>query len=251
MKSTALFIFLLPLNILAQQAATTSPPVGTTNVVPSGSNGTYINSELHLTFSYPPELQPEDAQAIAERGHIAMYGTQPEADPEHAESEACDKVLLMVGKESDPKKEEVTVSAGKTKPSIQMKPDPGGSIALFEIDSSCVPPKSLKKIDNVLAGLALVITRVPGMKPIDKPVWYDIQDHKVHFAAADGYPLSKGNKTLSSDPQIIAGFAVEVNSHILLWMLQSNDIDFFNHLLDSKVDFGSGVPQVLFPTHLQ
>jgi hypothetical protein len=254
MKLAAILILLGPLTLSASAQGTSSaappliaPPVAALNQ----TSETYSNTDLHLTFSYPSEMRPEDAHAIADAGHIAMYGTQPETDPEHAKSEACDKVLLMVGKESDPKKREVTITDGKSKPSVEVKPDPGGSISLFEIDSSCLPPKALKDMDNALAGLALTATEIPGMKPIDKPVWYEIQGHKVHFAAATGSPVAKDNKTISPDPQIIAGFAVNMNGHILYWMLQSNDIDFFNHLLDSKVDFGSGTPQVLFPEHLQ
>ncbi len=250
MKSAALLVLLLvPLIGIAQQTATSSlPPETSKGTTQDKATGTYTNTELHLTFSYPQELLPEDAHAIAERGHVAMYGTQPETDPEHVRSEACDKVLLMVGKDGDPKKAEITIPGGGKAPSIE--PDPTASILLVEIDNSCVPPKILKKPDNALAGLALQVTQIPGMTSIDQPIWYEIQGHKIHFAAAQGQPLSKDGKQLSPYRQIIAGFAVELNGHILVWMLQSDDVDFFNRLLDSKVDFGSGAPQALFPEHL-
>jgi len=250
MKFAALVVLLLvPLIGITQQSLTpSSPPETSKDATQDKSSGTYTNTELHLTFSYPQELQPEDAHAIAERGHIAMYGTQPETDPEHVESEACDKVLLMVGKEGDPKRAEITIPGGGKAPSVE--PDPTASILLIEIDNSCIPPKILKKPDNALAGLALQTTQIPGMTQIDQPVWYEIQGHKIHFAAAQGRPLSEDGKQLSPDRQIVAGFAIELNGHILFWMLQSDNIDFFNRLLDSKVDFGSGTPQALFPAHL-
>jgi hypothetical protein len=254
MKFTVFFILCIPLAATtAQVTATGSQSMGASvSAAPSNKGGTYINPELHLTFSYPPELRPEDARAIGDRGHLAFYGTQPGTDPEHIKSEACDKVLFMVGKGSDPKKAEITIARGKKKPSIEVKPDPGGSIALFEIDNSCIPPKLLKKPDSMLAGLAHTFIQIPGLKPIGPPLWYEIQGHRVHFAAAQRQPLSKkDNKPLSPYPQIVGGFAVEVDGHVLFWMLQSNDVELFNHLLDSQVDFGPKAPQALFPSHLQ
>ena len=247
--ATVFALLVVPLIAIAQQSTTSPSSDGTPKDATQGkASGTYSNTDLHLIFMYPKELKPEDAHAIANRGHIAFYGTQPESDPEHVESEACDKVLLMVGKEGDHKKAVVTIWGGGKAPSI--KPDPTASIVLFEIDKRCVPPKILKKPDNALAGLALQATQIRGMTPIDQPVWYKIDGHKIHFASAQGRPLSKDGKQLSSVRQIIGGFAVELNGHLLFWMLQSDNVEYFNRLLDSKVDFGRGAPQALFPVHL-
>jgi hypothetical protein len=249
MKLTTLLFMLSPMVVTAQDAEPASPTVGTqTTTAPSNAAGNYANPELHLSFSYPQELLPQDVRAVAERGHIAFYGSQPETDPDHIKSEACNKPLLSVSKASDPKKSRIGIRSDKK--TIYLKPDPGGSISLFEIEKSCIPSKDLKKMENTLAGIAIQTTKIPGLAPIDRPVWYEIQGHRVHFAAAYGQPISKDMKTLGSDSQIIAGLAVEVNDHILFWMLQANDIDFFNRLLDSKVDFGSGTPQALSPTHM-
>lgn len=249
MKLATLSFLFVPLVAISQVATPASPSAGAqAAAAPGNAITTYNDPELHLAFSYTKELLPQDARAVAERGHIAFYGNQPETDPDHLKSEACSKILLSVSKVSDPKTSLIGLRGDRK--TIYVKPDPGGSISLFDIDRTCIPPNDLKKMDNTLAVIALQVTKIPGMAAIDQPVWYDIQGHRIHFAAAYGQPVSKDKKTLSPDPQVVAGLAVEVNNHILFWMLEANDIDFFNRLLDSKVDFGSGVPQALFPKHL-
>ena len=248
MKLAILAALLLPLAAVAQQTQDKQPPAAVPPVAASSlSPAIYANADLHLTFAYPRELKPADAHAVGERGHIALYGNQPDSDPEHVKSEACDKVLLYVSKESDQSKAEITIPNGGK--GISVKPDPGGSILVVDLDRKCIPQKFLKKVDDLLGPLALQMTTIPGLTPIDQPLWYEIQGHRFHFSAAQGRPIAKDKKQ-PPYPVIMAGFAAEVNSHILVWMLESNDIDFFNRLLDSTVDLGAGAPTKLFPQHL-
>jgi hypothetical protein len=144
------------------------------------------------------------------------------------------KVLLSVGKNGD--------QAGAL-----------ARIALFDVDVRCLPAKALrnkKAMDGVLASLATQGTTAMGLMPIEEPMHYEIQGHRVRFAAAQGTPVMKGDLQ-SADAQVIAVAATAVNGHVLSWWIEAGDLATFNHLLRSQVDFGAGQAQALFPAGFQ
>jgi hypothetical protein len=203
---------------------------------PLPQQAVYRNAELHLTFSYPADLAPRDAAAVAAVGRRMIYGADAETDPAHSKADACMKVLLSVGKNS----------AG-TQPGAQ------ASLTLFDVDMRCLPAKALKNkktMDGALTGLATQGTTVLGMMPIEEPMHYEIQGHRVRLVAAQGTPVSKTD--LQTDgAQLIAVAATAVNGHVLSWVFEANDLATFNQMLASQVDFGVGKPQPLFPAGFQ
>ncbi len=185
-----------------------------------------------MTFSYPADLEPRDAAAVAGVGRRMIYGADAESDPEHAKNDACAKVLLSVGRN------------GSGNP-----PTPEVTMALFDVDLRCLPPKALrnrKTMDQVLVNLATLGTTVMGLMPIEEPMFYEVQGRRVHFCAAQGQPVTKSDLQ-TADSQLIAVTAMAANGHVLSWLLESNDLTAFNRLLGSQVDFGTGKPQPLFP----
>jgi hypothetical protein len=131
----------------------------------------------------------------------------------------------------------------------EKRANPEGTISLFDISPGCVPAdaaKNKKAMDKALAGIVTEGTTVLGMMPIEQPFAYPIEGHRVHFAASQGQPVTKTDLQ-TSEPQLRATIAVAVNGHILSWMFEAGDAEFFNRLLASPVDFGAGKAQPLFP----
>lgn len=194
----------------------------------------YTDAALHVTFWYPEELTAQDARAIAGVGHPVTFGEEDDSGPRKADT--CSRVLLAVGRPA-------------RTPGSGAAADMLASISLVDTDPSCVPPpaeKDRKKMDKVLGELTRSATMIFGMMPIEQPLGYEIDGNHVHFAAAQGQPVTKTDLQ-TADAEYIGAVAVAVQGHILRWTLQATDLDLFNRLLASRVDFGSGKPQALAP----
>jgi hypothetical protein len=195
------------------------------------------DADLHLTFSYPADLQPMDARSLADATGNSRYGADSGENTDTAQPGACGKVLLSVGK--------VTEGAqGKA----------WGVMTMLDVGPACIPPKALKSkraMDALLKPLVTGGTQVLGMMPIGVETSYLIQGHKMHFAGAQGQPVAKTDLQPAEQSQTIAHMAVAVGDHIVLWKVESNDAGLLNRMLASQVDFGAGEAQPLFPGRLQ
>ena len=206
----------------------------------TGSTQTYTDPELHLTFIYPANLKPLDAKAVAALGHSQAFDNDPGANTGQLQSEGCSSVLLAVGSESAPNQ------SGQN--------GVWGGILLTAIAPACLPPKALRSkgtMDGLLTPMAKAGTQILGMMPMDKPVTYLIEEHKVHMAAAQGQPVAPTDLQPAEGTQYIAVLAVALEEHIVLWKIEANDLGLFNRLLSSRADFGPGSPQPLYPLRLQ
>ncbi|MGA1981999.1 MAG: hypothetical protein ABSG84_05970 [Acidobacteriaceae bacterium] len=213
-----------------------------------GKDTVYKNDTLGIVFQYPSDLVPADAKAIADRGHRAIYGNDPESDPEHVKSEKCMIPLLVAETPESNGPTTGTFTIGeKGKPYVNIELPPSGLIMLTEMDRSCLPKKM--STNDALGNMASTAQKLPGMKPIDQQMWYDVDKHKVHFSASYGQisPQRLGGKKVQAEDSAVATISVEVNGHLLLWMIMANSEDLFNKLLASKVQFGSGPVLPLFP----
>jgi hypothetical protein len=202
---------------------------------------TLHDAALNLTFSYPAELTPEDPKAATALGQRILYGEDDAKDANKTQSGAgCTRTLLTVGENPGP--------SGRTM----------ARLALFEIDLSCMPPKAMKNrklIDQMLQGLAGQGNEVLGMIPIDEPVGFLLEGHHAFFASAQGTPVA-ATDVQTSEAEVTATVAVEVEGpdgqkRVLAWYLESNDAAFFNRMLASPVDLGTGQAQPLFPARVQ
>jgi hypothetical protein len=195
------------------------------------------DADLHLTFSYPADLQPMNPQTLANATSNSRFGTNSGENTDTAQPGACGKVLLSVG--------EVTEgNNGKA----------WGILTLLDVGSSCIPPKALKSkraMDALLKPLVIGGTEVLGMMPLGPETTYLIQGHKVYFAGAQGQPVAKSDLQPTEQTQTITHMAVALGDHILLWKVESNNTGLLNRILASRVDFGAGPPEPLFPGRLQ
>ncbi|HEX4038794.1 MAG TPA: hypothetical protein VHX37_12110 [Acidobacteriaceae bacterium] len=197
---------------------------------------TYTNPALQLTFSYPAELQRVDEKGAAASGQRMVYGESALPDAQHSSAPAaCTTTVLALG--IGPAKGE----AG-----------PIASLTLFDIDLHCLPPKAAKSkslMKTTLEGFASQGVTELGMIPVAPAAGYPLAGYRAYFAASQGTPVEKTDLQ-SSQSQVMAVITVAANEHILAWMLQSNDLEFFNRMLTSRVAFGPGPGQPLFPAGL-
>lgn len=225
-------LLLLALGTVA--LAQTSSPAGPAN---SAATATYQNPALHFTFEYPAELHPMNVQDLPGPSRTARFSNDPDVGTEdNLEAGQCSKRLLTVGE----------TGAG---------PQGGAwaSLTLVEIEPECIPPKALRSkhaMELMLLPLVKAPTQVLGMMPMGPATTYPVQTHRIYMAAAQGQPVQADD--LQSTPQgtdSLAILAVQVQDRILSWHIESNSMRLFSRILASKVDFGSGTPQMLFPGH--
>ena len=197
----------------------------------------YTNPEMHLTFSYPAELTPRDAATALGAERRMIYGTEAATEGDHAKPDTCAKVLLAVGEDS----------AGSGAAGTR------ASIALFDVNTACYPAKILrdkKAMDLLLRNMTIQATTEMGMMPIEQPMFYDLEGHRMHFRAAQGTPVTAGDLQ-TGEEQVIGAAVVAVEGHLLGWVLEANDAALFNRLMGSQVDLGGGKAQRLFPARVQ
>lgn len=209
---------------------TTHPPAAATG---PETTKVYTNTELNLRFSYPAELKPQDTESTNAMGQRMVYGENAQAGPAGggAAPAACTKTLLAVG----------------------ARPTKGNgldaSLTLFDIDLHCLPAKAMKSksvMETALRGFASQGVTELGMMPIGDTVRYQLDGHRAYFASAQGTPVAKTD-VQSGESEVMGVVTVEANGHILAWMVESNDLNFFNRMLASQVDLGTGAGQALFP----
>jgi hypothetical protein len=194
-------------------------------------------ADLHLTFSYPADLQPMDAKALADATSNSRFGANSGENTDTPQPGACAKLLLSVGKVTEG-------NSGKV----------WGILTMLDVGSGCIPPKALKNrkaMDALLKPMVTGGTQVLGMMPLGTESEYLIQGHRMHFAGAQGQPVAQSDLQPAEQTQTIVHMAVAVDDHIVLWRIESNNAGLLNRMLASQVDLGSGPPQPLFPGQLQ
>src|SRR5580700_1735059 len=197
----------------------------------------YTDADLHFTVSYPADLQPMDARAITGSAGNSRFNGDANAEADSLESPACRKTLLSVGR--------VIQGAQGSRQ--------WGLMTVTDVGPACIPPKALqnpKRMDSLLNPIVNAGTQTLGMMSMGPPASYLIQGHKVHFAGSRGEPVAKSDLQPTDETQTIANFAVQVNDHIVSFRIEANDSGLLNRMLASKVDFGAGSPQPLFPGQL-
>lgn len=186
---------------------------------------TWKDPALHLTFSYPSELQPRD--------------------PASAGGGGCAKVLLAAGLGADPNQPSGTATASAS--------GNWASLSLSDMGPECIPPKILKKpktMDQMMYGLTGGATQTLGMMPLEQPLGYSLEGYHAYLAAAQGEPVSTDVVQPANGAEVLAIIAVHVNDHVLIWKMASNDTNLLNRMLASQVDFGAGTLQALYPGHI-
>ena len=207
---------------------------------------------LNLRLFYPVDLDQSDAFQVIRDGHFTLFGISGAPDPKFAETTHCLRPLLLLRRpQSGPPQTTSTQPAPDGGTQVTITPATTATILLAELDVNCLS-EQLSKSTNLLADMAEIVTRVPGMKPIAQPSWYTIGWQKVHMAAAQGQPPPD-----QADPQApqpvgpfqlyTMGISTNWNSHLLVWYFSSNSIDTLNRITKTAVRFGRAQPAPLYP----
>jgi hypothetical protein len=217
---TRVVIALFFATVLSLSVSAQTPALNTTE---------WENEALKLRLFYPSDLVKGDATQVMNDGHLTLFGISGASDPKLAEATHCLRPVLLL---------ELPQSGAAQTPAVT------ATILLAELDVNCLTPEQQNKATNLLADMAEIVNKVPGMKSIAQPATYTIGWQKVHMAAAQGQP-----QTTNSTPSQLytMGLSTNWNSHLLVWYFSSNNIDTLNRITKTTVRFGRNQAAPLYP----
>jgi hypothetical protein len=217
-KVIALFFVVL---LISLSAAAQTPAPNTTE---------WENEALKLRLFYPSDLVKGDATQAMSDGHLTLFGLSGASDSKLVEATRCLRpVLLLELPPSGAAAKTTTITA---------------TILLAELDINCLTPEQQNKATNLLADMAEVVNKVPGMKSIAQPATYTIGWQKVHMAAAQGQPQTSN---LAQSQLYTMGLSTNWSSHLLVWYFSSDSIDTLNRITKTTVRFGRNQAAPLYP----
>ena len=127
---------------------------------------------LNLRMAYPADLVKADPAEVMHDGNLVLFGISGNTDSQLAASTHCLRPNLVL---------QLAPSAQPTT----------ATILLAELDIDCLTSEEQVNSKNLLPTMAEAVNKVPGMKPITQPTWYNIGWQKVHMAAAQGQPQTR------------------------------------------------------------
>jgi hypothetical protein len=216
--------------------------------------GEFYDKVLDLHFNYPVEMHVLDFGADMESGHQNIYGVSGESDPEHQEARRCVRPLLDVElpEEKAPQRaaDFGNVWIDDTKEYKESrKPEPiFAKILVIEFLRECLPKKVQKNENDALRSVALSFVSESGIQLIPKPLWYEVGKQKIHMNCGLGRPIIDGE--LAPAPIIVMSMTTQWRGHILAWVFTSNDIEIFNQMTKSLVQFGDGTWGPMFAANM-
>ncbi len=193
--------------------------------VPAPNTTEWENEALKLRLFYPSDLVKGDSAQIMHDGHITLFGISGASDPKLAEATNCLRPALLL---EGPRDSTNTAT-----------------ILLAELDVDCLTPEQQNKATNLLADMAEIVNRIPGMKSNAQPATYTIGWQKVHMAAAQGQP--QGQPQTPNSQLYTMGISTNWNSHLLVWYFSSNSVDTLNRITKTAVRFGRDQAAPLYP----
>jgi hypothetical protein len=204
--------------------------LSTTAQTPAPNTTEWENESLKLRLFYPSDLVKGDATQVMSDGRLTLFGISGASDPKLAEATRCLRpVLLLEQPPSGAATQTLTTTA---------------TILLAELDINCLTPEQQNKATNLLADMAEVVNKIPGMKSIAQPSTYTIGWQNIHMAVAQGQPQT----TNSAPSQLYTmGLSTNWNSHLLVWYFSSNSIDTLNRITKTNVRFGRDQAAPLYP----
>lgn len=209
----------------------------------------YRNDTLQLMYQFPASLHQESVGSFEEaiaRGHQAHYAAKPPAEDEQAGTGHCMHVLLYAKTPDQSSSSSAGTRKGPSPAQHGRKAvadaTPMGMVTVGEFDPSCVPLGS--EPSDMPVSLASIPGQVPGFQPIDPQMWYELDEYKMHFLAAQGRFEGDGQ---NARPMMIAAAATEVHGHMLFWVFMANSAPMLNQLLNSPVQFDRHNAEPLFP----
>ena len=191
----------------------------------------WSDDALNLRMAYPADLVKADPAEVMHDGNLVLFGVSGDTDSQLAASTHCLRPNLVL---------QMAPSAQPTT----------ATILLAELDIDCLTSEEQVNSKNLLPTMAEAVNKVPGMKPITQPTWYNIGWQKVHMAAAQGQPQTRqgtGSPTGTSQQLFTMGISTIWNNHLLVWYFSSNNIETLNRITKTTVRFGRAAAAPLYP----
>jgi hypothetical protein len=204
---------------------------------------------LKLRLFYPSDLAKSDPEKVLHDGHLTLFNVD---NPKLAAETHCLRPALLLELPQSPSKQNIKVEPGAEGTNqLTVIPPITASILLAELDIDCLNAEHESSSTTLLSDLAEIVIKVPGMKSIAQPAWYNVGWQKVHMAASQGQaqtpqPPDSANPTA---PQSLyaMGISTNWNSHLLVWYFSSNNIDTLNRITKTTVRFGRAEAAPLYP----
>ena len=218
--------------------------------VPAPNMAPWENEPLKLRLFYPSDLVPQDASHVMSNGRLTLFGISGAADSKLAAETRCLHPMLLL---ELPHSDDAQTTSSQLMPGgatkVTVTPVTTATIVLSELDVNCL---NGQQSDNatLLADLAELVDKAPGMTSIAPPSTYTIGWQKVHMAAAQGQPQPQPD---TAQPQLLPqqlftmGISTNWNSHLLVWYFSSNSIDMLNRITKTTVRFGRAQAAPLYP----
>ncbi len=222
---------------------------------PPAPNTTEWDSDaLNLRLFYPSDLDQSDAAQVIQGGHFDLFGISGAADPKLAEATRCLRPLLLLRRSHSPEAEPTrTNPAPDAENRVPNASGAGASatILLAELDVACLSTTQGNST-RLLADMAEIVNKVPGMTSIAQPAYYTVGYQKVHMAAAQGKPQAQGSpedgaQASNSSELFTMGISTNWNNHLLVWYFSSNNIDTLNRITKTGVRFGRAQTAPIYP----
>jgi hypothetical protein len=234
------------LAVLSLTAAAQTPASNTTE---------WENEALKLRLFYPSDLVKADPEKVLHDGHLTLFNVD---NPKLAAETHCLRpALLLELPQSGPAQTTTSQPTADGGTQVIITPAITASILFAELDVDCLNAEHESSSTTLLADLAEIVTKVPGMKPIAQPSWYNVGWQKVHMAAAQGPVQPQAqirpqitdstNPPAQPQPLYTMGLSTNWNSHLLVWYFSSNNIDTLNRITKTTVRFGRAEAAPLYP----
>lgn len=200
---------------------------------PAPNTTEWENEALSLRLFYPSDLVKADPAQLMHDGHLDLFGV---SDPKLAEAKRCLRPQLYLElPQSGPEQTTTTKPTPDGGTQVTITPATTATLVLAELDIDCLNAEHESNSTTLLADMAEVVNKVPGMTPIAQPSWYNVGWQKVHMAAAQGQPGQQANGPLQLYTMALS---TNWNNHLLVWYFSSNSIDTLNRITKTTVRFG-------------
>jgi hypothetical protein len=216
---------------------------------PAPNTTEWENEAMSLRLFYPSDLVKADAAQVMHDGTVTLFGISGASDPKLAEATHCLRPILLLelpqSGQSQTAKTQPTPDGGTQ---VTITPAVNATILLAELDIDCLSQHQLNST-TLVPDIAEIVNKVPGMKPIAQPAWYNVGWQKVYMAAAQGRPQPDPANPQPSTPLPVytMGLSTNWNNHLLVWYFSSDSIDTLNRITKTTVRFGRAQAAPLYP----
>ena len=243
----------MSISLHAQEAKpnTPAPAAASPAQVSTAEPGRFYDKDLDIHFNYPVEMEVRDAAADMAYSHIALDGKPGDSSLSIQQDDHCFRSLLNVNlpAEKAPKRmadiQNIWIDSEENKSSRVAEPIMA-KIEVVEFARDCLPKDIKKKDDEALRVIARSYVSISGLKHPD-PWWFEVAGQKMHMDSGVGRPIVNGK--LANAPIIDMAMSMAWKGHLLTWIFMSNDVEIFNGMTKSIVQFGNGPWGTMFPTN--